>query len=436
MNPDGTGQIEYYGSNSYWPNSTFYAKPLPGQTSKFVGIVTGHHGVPRMGELVLFDIGSGRQEDSGAVQRIPGYGKPVEGIIKDQLVNDSWPKFLHPQPIADKYFLVACQPNNKAGWGIYLVDVFDNIVLLREEPGLALLEPIPLKKTPRPADHPGQGQAGSRRSPRWRSRTFTRSAACRMCRAGSVKSLRVYEYVYSYRNMGGHYAIGMEGPWDVRRLLGTVPVQPDGSSYFEIPANTPIAFQPLDAEGKALQLKRSWMVGMPGERVSCMGCHDNQNSGAMAMKPTTAQQQAPAKLKPWYGPTRGFSFLREVQPVLDKYCVGCHDGKEPDRPRFDQTDGRFPEILQRAASLCAAQRSRGRLQHSNAIGVPCRHQRSGADAAQGPPQREARCGGVGPVDHLDRPERAGPGDMARGGQNPGEFRATPPRDGQGIRGRR
>ena len=79
MNPDGTGQIEYYGSNSYWPNCVFYAKPLPGQTSKFVGIVTGHHGVPRMGELVLFDTGSGRQEDSGAVQRIPGLRQTGRG---------------------------------------------------------------------------------------------------------------------------------------------------------------------------------------------------------------------------------------------------------------------------------------------------------------------------------------------------------------------
>ncbi len=160
---------------------------------------------------------------------------------------------------------------------------------------------------------------------------------------GTVKALRVYQYEYSYRNMGGHYAVGMEGPWDVRRLLGTVPVHPDGSSYFEIPANTPVSLQPLDAEGKALQLKRSWMVGMPGERVSCVGCHDHQNNGAVAPKLTTAAQQAPAKLKPWYGPTRGFGFIREVQPVLDKYCVGCHDGKEADRPRFDDSTGRFPK---------------------------------------------------------------------------------------------
>jgi len=342
MNPDGTNQIEYYGSNSYWPNSTFYAKPIPGQTAKFVGIVSGHHGVPRMGELVLFDLTGGRRENTGAVQRIPGYGKPVENKTKDALVNDSWPKFLHPLPIADKYFLVASQPRNNANWGIYLVDVFDNRVLLREDPDYALLEPIPLRKTPAPPIIPDKVKLDEKTATVSIQDIYSGRGLPGVPR-GSVKSLRVYQYEYSYRNMGGHYCVGMEGPWDVRRLLGTVPVHPDGSSYFEIPANTPVSLQPLDAEGKALQLKRSWMVGMPGERVSCVGCHDDQNNGAVAVKLTTAAQQAPAKLKPWYGPTRGFSFIREVQPVLDKYCVGCHDGKEADRPRFDDSSGHFPK---------------------------------------------------------------------------------------------
>ena len=342
MNPDGTNQIEYYGSNSYWPNSTFFAKPLPGQTNKFVGIVSGHHGVPRMGELVLFDLTSGRQENSGAVQRIPGYGKPVEDKIQDQLASDSWPKSLHPLPIADKYFLVASQPRNNANWGIYLVDVFDNRVLLREEPGYAFLEPIPLKKTPTPPIIPDKVKLGEKTATVSIQDIYTGRGLPGVPR-GTVKALRVYQYEYSYRNMGGHYCIGMEGPWDVRRLLGTVPVQADGSSFFEIPANTPVSVQPLDAEGKALQLKRSWMVGMPGEHVSCVGCHDSQNSGGIALKLTQAAQLPPAKLQPWHGPTRGFSFIREVQPVLDKYCVGCHDDKHPERPRFDDASGHFPK---------------------------------------------------------------------------------------------
>ena len=342
MNPDGTNQIEYYGSNSYWPNSTFFAKPLPGQPQKFVGIVSGHHGLPRMGEMVLFDLAGGRQENAGALQRIPGYGKPVEDKVQDRLANDAWPKSLHPLPIADKYFLVASQPRSNANWGIYLVDVFDNRVLLREEPGVALLEPIPLKKTATPPVIPDKVRLDEKTATVSIQDIYTGRGLPGVPR-GSVKALRVYQYEYAYRNMGGHYCVGMEGPWDVRRLLGTVPVHPDGSSYFEIPANTPVSLQPLDAEGKALQLKRSWMVGMPGERVSCVGCHDNQNSGGIAPKLTQAAQLPPAKLQPWHGPTRGFSFIREVQPVLDKYCVGCHDDKHPERPRFDDSSGHFPK---------------------------------------------------------------------------------------------
>jgi len=69
----------------------------------------------------------------------------------------------------------------------------------------------------------------------------------------------------------------MDGPWDVRRVLGTVPVAEDGSSYFAVPANTPIAVQPLDAEGKAMHLMRSWFTAMPGEAVTCLGCHEDTN---------------------------------------------------------------------------------------------------------------------------------------------------------------
>ena len=150
MNPDGTSQTAVYRSNSYWPNGLWFARPLPGSPTKFVAIISGHHGVPRMGEMVLFDVAKGRQEDTGALQRIPGYGKPVKGIIKDTLVDDSWPKFLHPYPLSDKYFLVSCKPTPASAWGIYLVDVFDNMLLLKEEPGYALFEPLPLRKTERP----------------------------------------------------------------------------------------------------------------------------------------------------------------------------------------------------------------------------------------------------------------------------------------------
>ena len=297
-----------------------------------MAIVSGHHGVARIGELVVFDTSKGRQADSGAVQRIPGYGKEVKEIIKDSLVDASWPKFLHPYPLSDKYFLVAAKPTPQAAWGLYLVDTFDNMLLLREEPGYALLEPLPLRKTPRPPVMPDKVNLSDTNANVYIHNVYM-GEGLKGVPPGTVKSLRVYQYEFSYRNQGGHYFVGMESGWDVRRMIGVVPVEPDGSAFFKIPANTPVALQPLDAEGKALQLMRSWFVGMPGENVSCVGCHEKQNSSS-TVKLAAAARKAAVSPEPWYGPKRGFSFVREIQPVLDRYCAGCHDGKKPGRPNL------------------------------------------------------------------------------------------------------
>jgi len=342
MNPDGSGQMEYYGSNSYWPNSTFYARPIPGHPTQVVAIISGHHGVPRMGELVVFDPAKGRHEASGAVQRIPGYGKEVPPIIRDGLVNPSWPKFLHPYPLSENYFLVSCKPNSNAPWGIYLVDVFDNLLPIVEVPGYALFEPLPWRKTPRPPVIPEQVDPKRRDATVYLSDVYLGEGLKGVPR-GAVKRLRIYEFHYAYPRMGGHIHIGIDGPWDVHRILGTAPVYEDGSALFKVPANTPLAVQPLDAEGKALQVMRSWYTAMPGEVATCVGCHERQNT-TPPLHRTIASTRAPSEIEPWYGPTRGFSFKREVQPVLDKYCVGCHDGQaRPDGkkiPCFEASDKR------------------------------------------------------------------------------------------------
>ena len=328
MNPDGTGQMEHYGSNSYWPNSLFYCRPIPGQPTQFVGIVTGHHGVPRMGELVLFDTALGRREADGVVQRIPGWGQPVEPVIQDGLVNNSWPKFLHPCPLSAKYFLVACQPRADALWGIYLADVFDNLVLIKELPGNALFEPVPLRPTPKPPVIPDKVDLSRSDATVYLVDVY-RGPGLQGLPRGTVKQLRVFSYSYCYQGVGGHDRVGVESSWDVKRILGTVPVEADGSALFRVPANTPISVQPLDEQGQALQLMRSWFTAMPGEVLSCVGCHESQNASPPS-RTSLAATRAPSRLQPWYGPPRGFGFLQEVQPVLDQHCVACHDGQ--DRP--------------------------------------------------------------------------------------------------------
>ncbi len=339
MNPDGTSQFAYLGSGSYWPNSFFYARPIPNHPTKIVSVIGGHHDHPRMGELVIFDPQQGRHEGEPVVQRIPGFGKKVEPIISDGLTLESWPKFLHPWPLSEKYFLVACKPAPRAPWGIYLADVFDNLLPLKQLPDFALLEPIPLRKTTRPPVIPERVNP-ARTDALVVLQDVYSGDGLRGVPRGTVKSLRLFTYHYAYQGMGGLLGVvGMDGPWDIKRVLGTVPVEPDGSARFRIPANTPISLQPLDDEGKALQLMRSWMTAMPGETVQCTGCHDRQNS-APPTKSFLAMDKPPSEITPWHGPVRGFSYPREVQPVIDRNCVSCHDGKpRPDGNRIPDLRG-------------------------------------------------------------------------------------------------
>ena len=324
MNPDETGQREFYGSNSYWPNAIFFARPIPNHPTMIAGIVTGHH-VGRVGELVLFDPARGRHEADGVVQRIPGYGQEVEPIIMDKLTIDSWPKFVHPYPLSDKYFVVTCKPRPDDLWGIYLVDVFDNLVLLKEVEGQALFEPIPLRARERPPVVP------ERIAPQLNDaivylEDVYRGPGLKGVPRGTVKQLRLFAYTFAYPYMsGGQHRVGTDGPWEPKRVLGTVPVEADGSAIFRVPAKTPISIQALDADGRAVQLMRSWTTAMPGEIVSCVGCHERQND-APPNRATIAAARRPSEIEPSFGPVRGFSFTRDVQPVLNKYCVSCHDG--------------------------------------------------------------------------------------------------------------
>ena len=336
MNPDGTAQRAAYGSNSYWPNALYYPRGIPGCPDKIVAIVAGYHGPPRMGDLAVIDMGKAWREAEGIVQRIPGRGRPIETVIRDNLTQKSWPKFLQPYPLTDrsapaaagKYFLVAAQLAPKKPWGIYVVDVFDNIVPLLVQPGWNLFEPIPLRESPRPPAIPDRVDLKADDAAVYLQDVYAGPGLAGVPR-GTVKRLRIAAYHFGYPGLAGPDKIGCGGPWEVMRILGSVPVQPDGSAVFRIPAKTPLTIQPLDEEGKAVQLMRSWFAAMPGEVVSCVGCHESPGEAATVRR--NLAERVPSEIKPFYGPARGWDFERDVQPVLDRYCVGCHNAE----PRED-----------------------------------------------------------------------------------------------------
>ncbi len=336
MNPDGTGQMEYYGSNSYFPNSFFYARAIPDEPTKVVGVVGGHHGISRSGRLMILDPEKGRREADGVVQEIPHRGEKVQPIVKDMLVNGVYPQFLHPYPINDKYYLVSAKLAPEGLWGLYLVDVFNNMTLIKEEEGAAFFDPILLKKQPVPPIIPSRVDESNRYANVFLTDIYE-GEGLKGIPHGTVKKLRLFSYYFAHMSAGGHNTVGIESSWDVKRILGTVDVEADGSAFFTVPANTPISIQPLDSAGRAIQLMRSWFVGMPGENVSCVGCHEQQST-VTPNKLTIASRRKPEPIKQWQGNPRPFAFRYEVQPLLDRKCLACHNGENTSIPDFRKKD--------------------------------------------------------------------------------------------------
>ncbi len=331
MNPDGTTQTAFYGSNSYFPTSFFNARPILGQPAMVVGVATGHHSVSRSGRMLVIDIRKGRQEADGVIAEIPHSGRKVEPLVRDRLPDGIWPQFLHPYPLSDTYYLVSMKESPESLWGIYLVDTFDNRTLIAEGENTAYLEPVLMEKQKIPAAIPDRINLKATTATVFLQDVYM-GDGLKGIPKGTVKKLRIGSYVFSPWRQGGLLGtIGMDGPWDIKRILGEVDVEEDGSAMFTIPANTAVFVQPLDEEGKALQLMRSWFTGMPGETVSCIGCHEDKNMVPVPKK-SEASKKAPQTMKKWYGEERGFSYRHEIQPVLDKYCISCHNSDKPGKP--------------------------------------------------------------------------------------------------------
>ena len=326
MNPDGTEQKALYGSGAMFPNSTFDVQPLPGYASAFVGIISGHHGVARSGRLILFDPAKARKGAAGMLQEIPHRNRPIVEEVKDRLVDGVWPQFIKPSPLNDTYFLVAAKLDKNDLWGIYLVDKFDNVTCLHKMEGEGYISPIAVRKTVTPPAIPDRVKLDDKQATVFIQDIYEGEGLKGIPR-GTVKSLRLHAYEYAYvQTQSDHNWHGIQSGWDIKRMLGTVPVEEDGSVIFKIPANTPVSIQPLDKDGVAVQWMRSWLTGQPGEIVSCVGCHEDQNQ-IVIPKRVIASQKAPHALTPPEGGTRSFTFDREVQPILDRACIACHNGE-------------------------------------------------------------------------------------------------------------
>lgn len=343
MNPDGTAGTAYYGNNSYWPISMLHARAVPG-TGRIVCTLSGHHDVDQCGEIGLFDVSLGTQEAAGCVRLWPR--RDIEPIRDEFYWRNLSAQYQYPYPLSENFFLVSCKPRGAAHFGIYLIDTFGNQTLVWADPDISCSSPMPLVARTRPPVLPSRVRYDETEATIYLADVY-RGRAMRDVARGEVKSLRIVEVVNRptgtphWAGMDGTPPMGLCSSWDAKRVVGVVPVDEDGSAVFRVPAGAAIYFQPLDADGKALQWMRSWVTLQPGETVGCVGCHDSVGQTPPAEFAELMIRQ-PVRPKPWVSPPgESFSFPRDVQPVLDRKCVSCHDQDDPAGLdlRADKTDG-------------------------------------------------------------------------------------------------
>ncbi len=322
-----------------WMEMSIRAVP---HSTKYMAVAAPHHG-EAYGSLVLIDPETHDDRSTSQLRRItpeahfpeaeqaPGIPQSVRGqhTPKGEVYGTPW-------PLSEDFYLCVYD-NAQSNYGIYLVDSFGNRELLYRDPAIACLDPIPLRARPRPhvvptgtiqaqADRPA-GAGVSNGTVAIMNVYESRQEWPKDVR---IRELRVVNVFPKDNAMQDVPNIGAAAQSLSRGVLGTVPVEADGSAYFKVPAGAPIYFQLLDERGLMVQTMRSVTYVHPGERLTCVGCHESpQKSPAQASKIVPlALRRAPSELQPEAPGSYPLTFPRLVQPVLETQCVACHD-REP-----------------------------------------------------------------------------------------------------------
>ena len=331
-NPDGTSHLAYWGNNTHSPGAVLDARIVPG-TQQAICTFSSCHDRP-WGAIALIDRRLGLDGRPGVVRTWPASAIDlVDRGDFDQFIKVQ-PKYEDPYPLSESYFLCSRMTGRGEQMGVYLLDLSGNetLVYAEKDERFGCFDPMPLAARPRPPVLP------ARRTFEGTGELYVsdvyRGTHMAGIERGTVKWLRVVETpekrTWTHPSWNGQ---GQEAPamnwhdFNNKRILGTAPVEEDGSAYFTAPADCFVYFQLLDENGMMVQSMRSGTTIQPGERQGCIGCHEGRlESAPAAVTPMPmALRRGPSKLADWYGPPRTFSYLAEVQPVFDKHCASCHD---------------------------------------------------------------------------------------------------------------
>lgn len=314
MGQDGTRQMVFYGNQN--PGTSMLGpKPIPdAEGGKIVCTFSPWHGYPEhYGYVTVVDPRMGPDAEEGAKR-----------ISKSMNFSDPW-------AFSEERFMAASHEK------LVLLDEQGHESVLYELPqelkdaGFWINEPRPLAPREREpilsdSTDPTDAMGTIALANVYHGRKMAD------VKPGTIKNLLVYETLPKpIHYSGGMDMMSFYGTFTLERLLGSVPVNEDGSAYFRVPANRPIFFLAMDENGRCVKRMHSFTSVMPGEKLSCVGCHEERTETAGADEKNRLlrlMEKAPVEITPVEGIPEVFSFTRDVQPILDRYCLECHN---PDR---------------------------------------------------------------------------------------------------------
>ena len=318
-NPDGTGQMVYYG-NQYqgggMPHTPRFsdvamlgAKPIPG-TRKVVASFSPSHGrAEHLGYVTVIDPGLGPDALDSARR------------LDNRLFRD-------PYPLSEDFFLVADAA------GIWLMDgegETERIFALPEsDRPLECFEPRPLRERPREFALPSRVDISQQTGVLALGDVY-HGRNMEGVERGEITELLVMEQLPKpVQFSGGQEPLTIGGTFALHRILGTVPVEPDGSALMELPAGRPLFFAALDRDGLSVKRMQSFLTVQPGETTSCVGCHEPRTETPQVMPSWRAGDRRPTPIEPIAGVPEVFDYPRDIQPILDRHCTECHNADRRD----------------------------------------------------------------------------------------------------------
>jgi hypothetical protein len=357
MRPDGSASSEVYKNDIALPPTFIYGRPIPDAPNQYIVLGTPHCPQNGVGTVIRLDMTKNPRTREPMTYMTPYVDIQAEPGFAFRDGNGPWrgdgsgrgPLFKDPYPLSERLFVAAHKPsgppwNDPRAYGLYLLDEAGAVYPLYKDPAISCFLPYPLKPRKVPLVLPVTT------SPELAAANQAVCIVSDVYRGlkdaprGTIKYLRVLEQIprpwATRRRWDGdeydqqHACISKDTHLGLKVQHGIVPVEEDGSAHFLVPAMANIFLQALDGNHMAVQTERTYVNYMPGEKRSCIGCHEIPSdvpvsAPAMTLKALLREPSVPG---PQPGETRGrrpLHYATDVQPVWDKHCVACHNGKDP-----------------------------------------------------------------------------------------------------------